>query len=78
MKKQPVEKCKPISSEKSAAKVAKTEPTKTKQSDDDYGPDMLSFICSNCKTKYFDTGHYFTGIKSKKCLWCTKYPGRII
>lgn len=41
---------------------------------DDIGPDMLTYVCAGCNRQYADHVHYFTGVKSVKCLWCTKFP----
>ena len=35
---------------------------------------MQMFVCSGCNTKLFDTKHYFTGVESTKCMWCTRWP----
>jgi hypothetical protein len=36
--------------------------------------DMEKYVCEGCGAKYFDTGLYFYGKPSVKCLWCTKFP----
>jgi DNA-directed RNA polymerase subunit RPC12/RpoP len=41
---------------------------------DQYGPEMLTYNCSNCGAKFADVGLYFYGISSTKCIWCTKFP----
>ena len=40
---------------------------------EDYGPDMVQFVCTVCDLKYFDTTLYFRGIASTKCLSCAKF-----
>ena len=40
----------------------------------DSGPEMLTFICSGCNKKYPDTGLYFYGVSSTRCIWCAKFP----
>ena len=42
-------------------------------SNDDYGPDMVQFVCTVCDTKYFDTNLYFRGQASTRCLSCAKF-----
>jgi hypothetical protein len=37
-------------------------------------PEMKMYVCSGCNIKLFDIKHYFTGVDSIKCMWCTKYP----
>lgn len=41
-----------------------------------YGPEMLTFICGACNNKFYDMKHYFYGVASTTCLWCTKFPER--
>lgn len=38
------------------------------------GPPMQKFVCQGCSRTYFDTGLYFYGTESTKCLWCKKFP----
>ena len=40
---------------------------------EDYGPDMVQFVCTVCDLKYFDTNLYFRGQASTKCLSCAKF-----
>ena len=40
----------------------------------DTGPDMLTFVCVGCSKKFADTGLYFYGVSSTKCIWCSKFP----
>jgi len=40
---------------------------------EDYGPDMVQFVCTVCDLKYFDTNLYFRGQASTRCLSCTKF-----
>ena len=37
-------------------------------------PELTKFTCTSCQKTYFDTGLYFYGVKSTRCLWCTKFP----
>ena len=37
-------------------------------------PEMLTYMCAGCKGKFPDTGLYFYGVSSTKCIWCTKFP----
>ena len=37
-------------------------------------PELKKFTCTVCEKTYFDTGLYFYGTKSTRCLWCTKFP----
>jgi hypothetical protein len=39
-----------------------------------YGPEMFTYICVGCKQKFPDTGLYFNGVSSTKCIWCAKFP----
>ena len=64
------------------AKVASAKVTKSlsrkrqvaqKQAETDE-PELTKFTCSVCEKTYFDTGLYFYGTKSTRCLWCTKFP----
>lgn len=41
--------------------------------DEDYGPDMVQFVCTVCDGKFFDVNQYFRGIASTKCMWCAKF-----
>lgn len=36
--------------------------------------EMKLFTCKACSKKFPDTGLYFYGKKSEKCMWCTKFP----
>ena len=38
------------------------------------GPPMTTYICSGCSQKFPDTGSYFYGRPSQRCIWCTKFP----
>jgi hypothetical protein len=38
--------------------------------------EMKVFTCKACKQKFPDTGLYFYGNKSEKCMWCKKFPSR--
>jgi transposase-like protein len=40
---------------------------------EDYGPDMVRFVCSVCDSTYYDTNLYFRGQPSTKCLSCFKF-----
>lgn len=40
----------------------------------DTGPEMTTYICKGCHTQFPDTGLYFYGISSIKCIWCAKFP----
>ena len=40
---------------------------------EDYGPDMVKFVCTVCDLSYFDTNLYFRGQASTKCLSCFKF-----
>ena len=40
--------------------------------------EMKIFTCKACKLKFPDTGLYFYGNKSEKCMWCKKFPSRNI
>ena len=42
--------------------------------DGPYGPPMQTYICSGCQRQFPDTGLYFYGVSSKKCIWCAKFP----
>ena len=42
--------------------------------DGPYGPPMQTYICQSCEKQYPDTGLYFYGKSSVKCIWCTKFP----
>ena len=37
-------------------------------------PELTKFTCTSCQKTYFDTGLYFYGVKSTRCLRCTKFP----
>lgn len=39
-----------------------------------FGPDMATYVCVGCSRQYFDTGLYYYGINSTRCIWCTKFP----
>jgi hypothetical protein len=36
--------------------------------------EMLTFECQGCKGRFFDVGHYFYGVNSVRCTWCSKFP----
>lgn len=42
------------------------------------GPDsdvaMTTYVCAGCDTQFPDTGLYFYGVGSVKCIWCAKFP----
>lgn len=38
--------------------------------------EMTTFVCSACKLKFMNTGLYFYGVSSTKCMWCKKFPSR--
>ena len=40
---------------------------------EDYGPDMVRFVCTVCDQTYYDTNLYFRGQASTKCLSCFKF-----
>ena len=40
---------------------------------EDYGPEMVRFVCSVCDCTYYDTNLYFRGQVSTKCLSCFKF-----
>ena len=40
---------------------------------EDYGPEMVRFVCSVCDCTYYDTNLYFRGQASTKCLSCAKF-----
>ena len=40
---------------------------------EDYGPEMVRFVCSVCDCTYYDTNLYFRGQASTKCLSCFKF-----
>ena len=40
----------------------------------DFGPEMFTYICSVCNQKFPNTGLYFYGVSSTKCIWCVKFP----
>jgi len=42
--------------------------------EDSYGPEMQTYICTGCGGKFFDVGHYFYGVNSVRCTWCSKFP----
>lgn len=42
--------------------------------DGPYGPPMQKFVCQGCAKTYFDTGFYFYGVSSTRCIWCMKFP----
>ena len=37
-------------------------------------PEIKLFKCKVCGNKYCDMKLYYYGIKSEKCIWCTKFP----
>jgi len=41
---------------------------------DQYGPEMLTYVCAGCSRKFADVGLYFRGVSSTKCTWCSKFP----
>lgn len=41
---------------------------------DNIGPEMLTYVCVGCNQKFADTGLYFYGTSSTKCIWCSKFP----
>jgi hypothetical protein len=40
----------------------------------DCGPEMFTYVCTGCNQKFPDTGLYFYGVSSTRCIWCTKFP----
>jgi hypothetical protein len=36
--------------------------------------EMLTFNCQGCGGRFFDVGHYFYGVNSVRCTWCSKFP----
>jgi hypothetical protein len=61
-----------------AAKKTAVKTTRVKKTViDDVGPNIKQFTCNNCKNKFFDMNHYFTGKASKRCFWCIRNPTRI-
>ena len=40
---------------------------------EDYGPEMVRFVCSVCDSTYYDTNLYFREQASTKCLSCFKF-----
>ncbi len=49
--------------------------TKQQQAiDGPYGPPMQKFVCQGCARTLFDTGLYFYGVCSTRCIWCSKFP----
>jgi len=36
--------------------------------------EMLTYKCSGCDGRFFDVGHYFYGVNSTRCIWCSKFP----
>lgn len=49
-------------------------PLQQKAVDGPNGPEMFTYVCSSCSRQYPDTGLYFYGVKSTRCLWCAKFP----
>jgi hypothetical protein len=37
------------------------------------GPDMKQFVCTVCDQRHYDVNHYFYGVDSTRCMWCSKY-----
>jgi hypothetical protein len=37
------------------------------------GPIMKQFICTVCDQQHYDVNHYFHGVDSTRCMWCSKY-----
>ncbi len=35
---------------------------------------MLTYVCAGCNNRFADTGTYFYGIASTRCIWCRKFP----
>ena len=42
--------------------------------DGPFGPPMATYICTGCQRQYPDTGSYFYGQASTRCIWCAKFP----
>jgi len=40
----------------------------------DSGPEMTTYVCKGCNQKFPDTGLYFYGVSSTRCIWCAKFP----
>jgi len=36
--------------------------------------EMQTFQCQGCSGRFFDVGHYFYGVSSVRCTWCSKFP----
>lgn len=36
--------------------------------------EMLTYMCKGCGGKFPDMGHYFYGVNSVRCIWCSKFP----
>lgn len=64
---------KPTAKKTVAKKTIAKKTTKAKPVEEVDAP-MKYFVCDACKNKYLDTNEYFYGKKSKRCLWCTKFP----
>jgi hypothetical protein len=68
---------KKVTTKTPAKKVAtKTVAKKAKPVKEEKEVVMTMFTCKSCKQKFPDTGSYFFGKKSEKCIWCTKFPKR--
>lgn len=68
---------KPTTLKKTPAKKAPaktTKPIKAAKLKEEVEVPMKYFICLGCNKKYLDTGDYFYGKNSTKCIWCTKFP----
>ena len=63
----------PLSKKSTPKKIAKKIASK-KVSKVEKETEMKLFTCKSCNKKFPDTGSYFYGKKSEKCLWCTKFP----
>ena len=62
-----------VDKEKKKTPVKTTKVVKKKTVVDKDVP-MKIFTCEVCKKKFPDMTDYFYDNKSKKCMWCTKYP----
>ena len=36
--------------------------------------EMLTYKCSGCGGQFPNTGLYFYGTSSTRCIWCAKFP----
>ncbi len=50
------------------------EPKQQQAADGPVDAEMLTFQCQGCSGRFFDVGHYFYGVSSVRCTWCSKFP----